>query len=73
MTTQSDVLREALFGQMSASPLPEYSGDAVILRACKTPLEQTSGLLKVCNSGQTRLSQSLRSTSSPTGLRVRRR
>jgi len=37
MTIQSDVLRVAFFAQMSASPLPEYSGDAVILRACKLP------------------------------------
>jgi len=37
MTTESDALREALFAQMSAPPLPEYSGDAVILRAFKMP------------------------------------
>jgi len=32
MTIESDALREALFAQMSAPPLPEYSGDTVILR-----------------------------------------
>ena len=37
MTTESDALREALFAQMSAPPLPEYSGDAVILRGRKIP------------------------------------
>ena len=50
MTTQSDVLREALFAQMSASPLPEYSGDAVILRACKmtTPASVAQHILLPC-------------------------
>jgi hypothetical protein len=33
MTTEMDGLREALFAQMRLPPLPEYSGDAVILRA----------------------------------------
>ena len=37
MATESDALREALFAQMRVPPLPEYSGDAVILRACKMP------------------------------------
>src|SRR5712672_1036662 len=37
MTTESNALREALFAQMSAPPLPEYSGHTVILRACKMP------------------------------------
>ena len=37
MTTESDALREALFAQMSAPPLPEYSGDTVILRGRKIP------------------------------------
>jgi hypothetical protein len=32
-----DALREALIAQMSNPPLPEYSGDIVILRACKMP------------------------------------
>ena len=35
MTTESDALREALFAQMSAPPLPEYSGDTVVLRGRK--------------------------------------
>jgi hypothetical protein len=38
MTTESDALREALFAQMSAPPLPEYSGDTVILRGSKMPI-----------------------------------
>jgi hypothetical protein len=33
MTTEMDGLREALFAQMRLPPLPEYSGDTVILRA----------------------------------------
>jgi hypothetical protein len=37
MTTESDALREALFAQMSAPPLPEYSGNTVILRGRKMP------------------------------------
>ena len=37
MTIESDALREALFAQMSAPPLPEYSGDTVILRGRKMP------------------------------------
>jgi hypothetical protein len=37
MTTETDALREALFAQMNAPPLPEYSGDTVILRGRKIP------------------------------------
>jgi len=37
MTTESDALREALFAEMTAPPLPEYSGDTVILRGRKIP------------------------------------
>jgi hypothetical protein len=52
MTTESDALREALFAQMSAPPLPEYSGEAVILRGCKmpTPSKGTSSQLTIIRS-----------------------
>jgi hypothetical protein len=33
MTIEIDGLREALFAQMKALPLPEYSGNTIILRA----------------------------------------
>jgi hypothetical protein len=39
MTIEIDGLREALFAQMRLPPLPEYSGNTVILRACKTLAE----------------------------------
>ena len=36
MTIEVDGLREALFAQMRLPPLPEYSGNTVILRASET-------------------------------------
>ena len=39
MTIEIDGLREALFAQMRLPPLPEYSGNTVILRACKSLAE----------------------------------
>jgi hypothetical protein len=35
MRTESDALRAALFAQMKAPPLPDYTGDTVILRGRK--------------------------------------
>jgi hypothetical protein len=42
MTIEIDGLREALFAQMRLPPLPEYSGNTVILRSCKTLARQAS-------------------------------
>ena len=36
MTSEIVGLRELLFAQMGAPPLPEYSSDTVVLRACKS-------------------------------------
>ena len=44
MTTEIDGLREALFAQMKLPPLPEYSGNAVILRAFKMIAETQTSL-----------------------------
>jgi hypothetical protein len=42
MTIEVDGLREALFGQMRLLPLPEYSGNKVVLRASEIlPATQT--------------------------------
>ena len=52
MTTESDALREALFAQMSAPPLPEYSGDTVILRGRKIPTANSVATLAGIDNGE---------------------
>jgi hypothetical protein len=66
MTTESDALREALFAQMRVPPLPEYSGDAVILRACKmpTPNSVAHHMLPLCADGSLATTPGRRSVSS---------
>ena len=36
MASEMDSLRESLFAQMRLPPLPQYSGNTVILRSCQT-------------------------------------
>jgi hypothetical protein len=44
MTIETDGLREALFAQMRLPPLPEYSGDTVILRSFQVLAETQASL-----------------------------
>jgi hypothetical protein len=50
MKMETDGLREALFAQMRVPPLPEYSGDTVILRAYKMPTEVSASRPTIADS-----------------------
>ena len=64
MTSESDALREALFAQMRVPPLPEYSGDVVILRACKMPNPNSvvHHILPLCADGSLAITPGRKST-----------
>ena len=49
MTIELAGLRETLFAQMRAQPLPPYSGGTAILRGCNTPKEIAHSLRRTMN------------------------